>query len=42
MAEQAMKAQIALDGTTHIRICSVLSQLADRANANDRNKLTID
>ena len=37
-----MKAQIALESTTHIQICPVLSQQADWANANDRNKLTID
>ncbi|WP_255111910.1 MULTISPECIES: hypothetical protein [unclassified Synechococcus] len=42
LAEQAMKAEIALVRTIRERICPVLSQQADRANANDRNELTID
>jgi hypothetical protein len=42
LAEQAMKAEIALVRTTRERICPVLSQQADRANANDPNELTID
>ncbi|PZV02790.1 hypothetical protein [Cyanobium sp. ULC084] len=42
LAEQAMKAEIALVRTTRERICPVLSQQADGANANDRNGLTID
>ena len=42
LAEQAMKAEIALVRTTRERICPVLSQQADGANANDRNELTID
>lgn len=42
LAEQAMKAEIALVRTIRERICPVLSQQADRANANDRNEQTID
>lgn len=42
LAEQAMKAEIALVRTTRERICPVLSQQADGANANDRNETTID
>ncbi|MGB5241262.1 MAG: hypothetical protein WBN80_11540 [Prochlorococcaceae cyanobacterium] len=42
LAEQAMKAEIALVRTIRERICPVLSQQADGANANDRNELTID
>ena len=42
LAEQAMKAEIALVRTIRERICPVLSQQADRANANGRNELTID
>ncbi|MCX5951589.1 MAG: hypothetical protein NT158_10665 [Cyanobacteria bacterium] len=42
LAEQALKAEIALVRTIRERICPVLSQQADRANANDRNELTID
>lgn len=42
LAEQAMKAEIALVRTIRERICPVLSQQADLANANDRNELTID
>ena len=42
LAEQAMKAEIALVRTTRERICPVLSQQADGANANGRNELTID
>ncbi|MCP9796177.1 hypothetical protein [Cyanobium sp. Lug-B] len=41
LAEQAMKAEIALVRTTQERICPVLSQQADGANANDRNEQTI-
>jgi hypothetical protein len=42
LAEQAMKAEIALVRTIRERICPLLSQQADGANANDRNELTID
>ena len=42
LAEQAMKAEIALVRTIRERICPVLSQQADGANANGRNELTID
>lgn len=42
LAEQAMKAEIALVRTIRERICPVLSQQADGANANDRNETTID
>ncbi|MCP9828987.1 hypothetical protein KBY86_02275 [Synechococcus sp. Lug-A] len=42
LAEQAMKAEIALVRTIRERICLVLSQQADGANANDRNVRTID
>ena len=42
LAEQAMKAEIALVRTIRERICPVLSQQADGANANDRNEPTID
>lgn len=42
LAEQAMKAEIALVRTIRERICPALSQRADGANANDRNELTID
>lgn len=42
LAEQALKAEIALVRTIRERICPVLSQQADGANANDRNELTID
>jgi predicted ATPase len=42
LAEQAMKAEIALVRIIRERICLVLSQQADRANANDRNEPTID
>ena len=42
LAEQAMKAEIALVRTIRERICPVLSQQADGANANDRNEQTID
>ena len=42
LAEQAMKAEIALVRTTRERICPVLSQQADGANANDHNETTID
>ena len=42
LAEQAMKAEIALVRTIRERICPVLSQQADLANANDRSELTID
>jgi hypothetical protein len=42
LAEQAMKAEIALVRTIRERICPVLSQQADGANANDRNERTID
>ena len=42
LAEQAMKAEIALVRTIRERICPVLSQQADGANAIDRNELTID
>ncbi|MCP9782191.1 hypothetical protein KBY83_02500 [Cyanobium sp. WKJ7-Wakatipu] len=42
LAEQAMKAEIALVRTIRERICPVLSQQVDGANANDRNELTID
>ena len=42
LAEQAMKAEIALARTIRERICPVLSQQADGANANDRNEPTID
>ncbi|MEA5400058.1 hypothetical protein VB734_08405 [Synechococcus sp. BA-124 BA4] len=42
LAEQAMKAEIALVRTIRERICPVLSQQAEGANANDRNELTID
>ena len=42
LAEQAMKAEIALVRSVRERICPVLSQQADGANANDRNELTID
>ena len=41
-AEQAMKAEIALVRSVRERICPVLSQQADGANANDRNEPTID
>ena len=37
LAEQAMKAEIALVRTIRERICPVLSQQADGANANGRN-----
>jgi hypothetical protein len=42
LAEQAIKAEIALVRTIRERICPVLSQQADQANANDRSELTID
>ncbi len=42
LAEQAMKAEIALVRTIRERICPVLSQQADGANANDRNGQAID
>ncbi|MEA5401186.1 hypothetical protein VB734_14180 [Synechococcus sp. BA-124 BA4] len=42
LAEQAMKAEIALVRSVRERICPVLSQQADGANANDRNEPTID
>ncbi len=42
LAEQAIKAEIALVRTIRERICPVLSQQADGANANDRNEPTID
>jgi hypothetical protein len=42
LAEQAMKAEIALVRTIRERICPALSRQADQANANDRNELTID
>ena len=42
LAEQAMKAEIPLVRTIRERICPVLSQQADGANANGRNELTID
>ena len=42
LAEQAMKDEIALVRTTRERICPILSQQADGANANDRNEPTID
>jgi len=42
LAEQALKAEIALVRTIRERICPVLSQQADGANANDRNEPTID
>ena len=42
VAEQALKAEIALVRTIREQICPVISQQADRANANDRNELTID
>lgn len=42
LAEQAMKAEIALVRTIRERICPLLSKQADGANANDRNELTID
>jgi hypothetical protein len=42
LAEQAIKAEIALVRTIRERICPVLSQQADGANANDRNERTID
>jgi hypothetical protein len=42
LAEQAIKAEIALVRTIRERICPVLSKQADRANANDRSELTID
>ncbi|WP_144036891.1 hypothetical protein [Synechococcus sp. MW101C3] len=42
LSEQAMKAEIALIRTIRERICPLLSQQADRANANDRNEQTID
>jgi hypothetical protein len=42
LAEQAMKAEIALVRTIRERICPVLSQQADGANANDRNEQAID
>ena len=42
LAEQAMKAEIALVRTIRERICPLLSQQADGANANDRNEPTID
>jgi hypothetical protein len=42
LAEQAMKAEIALVRTIRERICPVLSQQADGANANDHNETTID
>jgi hypothetical protein len=38
LAEQAMKAEIALVRTIRERIRPVLSQQADQANANDRNE----
>ncbi|WP_216918714.1 hypothetical protein [Synechococcus sp. CCAP 1479/9] len=42
LAEQAMKAEIALVRSIRERICPVLSQQADGANANDRNEPVID
>ena len=42
LAEQAMKAEIALVRTIRERICPLLSQQAEGANANDRNEQTID
>jgi hypothetical protein len=42
LAEQAMKAEIALVRTIRERICPVLSQQADGANAHDRNEQAID
>ncbi|MCP9934503.1 hypothetical protein KBZ08_11335 [Cyanobium sp. Candia 9D4] len=42
LAEQAMKAEIALVRTIRERICPALSQQADGANANDRNGQAID
>lgn len=42
LAEQAMKAEIALVHSIRERICPAINQQADGANANDRNEPTID